>query len=78
LISSKTTFKYSCNAHHIGTFTHNTCASVYLTMQTDSWHWDELYKNGVVCEHVSERFGFIVEMRCSLVTKWWHVDPSMS
>lgn len=38
---------------------------------------DESYKNGIVCEHVSERFGFIVEIRGSLVTKRWHVYPSM-
>lgn len=37
LISSKTTLKYSCNAYRIRTFTHNTCASVYSTMQTGSW-----------------------------------------
>ncbi len=37
LISSTTTLKYSCNAYRIRTFTHNTCESVYSTMQTGSW-----------------------------------------
>lgn len=57
LISPKTTLKYSCNAHCI-----HTCICL-LYNADQQLALDEAYKNGCVCEHVSERFGFVVETR---------------
>lgn len=77
LISPKTTLKYSCNAHCIHTFTHNTCASVYPTMQTNSWHWMSLTKL-VKCVNMFQKdLVSLLKHGGSLVAKWWHVYPSM-